>query len=79
MNGKPYIYIGPSLSRGRLNHAQVFINGFPPHIRELMDRYPCLAKLMAPAAETATALRLIKQSGTPLHKYAAMAKNLKED
>ena len=42
------IYIGPSLSKGRLPFATIYIGGFPPHIQEIIALKPWSRKLFVP-------------------------------
>lgn len=78
-NGKKseqLMYVGPSLSKGRLSHATVFLDGFPANVQELLDKHSWLKHLMVPTAEIDKAKESIKQKGSFLNKLAERTKEV---
>ena len=69
------VYVGPSLSRGRLSHATVFLDGYPAHVQELMVKHPWLKHFMVPPAEIDKALVSMQQKGSFLNN---LCKRIKE-
>ena len=71
------IYIGPSLSRGRLPRYSIFIGGLPIHLEGEFSKCPKLAKLFVPISKLSEAEKELEKPGTPLHKYyIEVVKNL---
>ena len=64
---KQLVYVGPSLSKGRLSHGTVFLNGFTPPVQELVDKHPWLKQLMVPPDEIEKAKASMKQKGSLLN------------
>lgn len=65
---KSLMYVGPSLSQGRLSHATVFIDGlFTVPVQEIMDAHPWMKHLMVPVTQINTAMAAIKKEGTLLN------------
>lgn len=74
---KKLIYIGPSLSRGRLPRFSIFIGGLPTHLEGELSGCPKLAKLFVPIGKLSEAEKELEKPGTPLHKYYLdVAKNM---
>ncbi len=63
------IYIGPGLSRGRLNRYSIYIGGLPIHLEGEFSQCPKLAKLFVPISKLSEAEKELEKQGTPLHKY----------
>ena len=61
------IYIGPNLSGGRLSFATNFIDGFPDHIKAIIDEYPWFRQLFVPVAKMNSAMEATKKKGDVLH------------
>ena len=69
------VYIGPSLSEGRLIHATVFIGGYPIHIQELLSSKLWMKQLFVPISEMNSAIAETKEKGTI---YNTLYKKAKE-
>lgn len=67
------MYIGPDLSRGRLQHGQVYIGGLPTHLAVEFESLPALERLFVPLTEVDAAIKETKKAGTPLNKYYRQA------
>ena len=63
------IYIGPSLSRGRLNTLTVFCDGLPGHLQEVYDDIPHIKALFVEVENLNESLVKRNTKGTPLFKY----------
>ena len=75
-----FIYVGPSLSRGRLKKYTVFIGGLPTHLDNEFNQCSVLKKLFVPVAELTAAEKQIMESGSPLNiYYKEAAKAFKEE
>lgn len=70
------IYVGPSLSRGRLFHGQIFLNGLPQAVQELCLVHPWFRYLLVPTSEYVASVKQIGKKGTPLHLYFNEAKEV---
>ena len=70
------IYIGPTLSHGRLQHAQSFIDGFPAGVQELVDQNPWFRRLFVPAASFTEAKKQTPVKGSLLNIYYNRAKEV---
>lgn len=58
-------YIGPSIA-GIVNQGTVFAGGYPPKVREMVERKPFLAELFVPVGELAQARKELKDPGSRL-------------
>lgn len=67
------IYIGPNLSRGRLQHGAVYIGGLPTHLAVEFESLPALERLFVPLSEMEKAVEQTQKAGTPLNKYYQQA------
>jgi hypothetical protein len=67
------MYIGPDLSRGRLQHGQVYIGGLPTHLAAEFESLPALERLFVPLTEVDAAIKETQKAGTPLNKYYRQA------
>ena len=67
------IYIGPRLSRGRLQRYTVYIGGYPTHLVKEFAACPQLKRLFVPLADKEAAVKATQTAGTPLNKYYKMA------
>ena len=67
-----FVYIGPSLPRGRLKENAVF-NGTLADVKEylsdVLEDYPQVARLIVPAEKLAAASVKVKTPGNISHKY----------
>lgn len=70
------IYVGPSLSEGRLVHATVYIGGYPPHLAELIADNPWMEQLFVPIAKLNDSLAETKQKGSLLNILCNKAKEV---
>ena len=65
---KSLMYVGPSISKGRLSHATVFIDGlFTVPVQEIMSEHPWMKHLMVPTSQINSAMESIKKEGTLLN------------
>lgn len=63
------IYIGPSLSRGRLPFARIYIGGFPEHIKDIIKLKPWFRKLFVPIEKMEVAIAATKKNGDAMHTF----------
>lgn len=70
------IYVGPSLSEGRLIHATVFIGGYPAHVAGLIADNPWLEQLFVPIPKLNDSLVETKQKGSLLNILCNKAKEV---
>lgn len=70
------IYVGPSLGHGRLQFAQVFINGFPPGVQALLNQYPWFGTLFVAVPDFAAACKRTRVKGDLLNIYYNKAKEV---
>lgn len=78
-NGKKneqLMYVGPSLSKGRLSHATVFLDGLPANVQELVDQHSWLKHLIVPTSQIEIAKESIKQKGSFLNVLAERTKEV---
>lgn len=61
------IYVGPTLSEGRLTFSTVFLGGFPPNVQYIVDEHPWFAQLFVPIADTNKAIASTKEKGSLLN------------
>lgn len=67
-----YVYIGPSLPRGRLKHNFIMegtrgdIKGY---LADVLDHYPQIMRLVVPAAKLAESTQKAETKGNILNKY----------
>ncbi len=61
------IYVGPTLSEGRLSFSTVYVNGLPAHVQELVDMHPWLKSLFVPVSELDKAIKATKEKGSYLN------------
>lgn len=73
---KRVIYVGPSLSKGRLLHGQIFIGGLFPVVEETIKTYPWFKNLLVAVEDYTEKVRETKTMGTPLHLYYERAKEV---
>lgn len=64
---KQLVYVGPTLSEGRLSFSTVFMNGLPFHVQELVDAHPWLEQLFVPTSELDMAIKATKDKGSYLN------------
>ena len=63
------IYIGPSLSKGRLPFAKIYIGGFPDHIQDIIKLKPWFRKLFVPIEKMDVAIAATKKNGDAMHTF----------
>ena len=63
------IYIGPSLSKGRLPFATIYIGGFPAHIQDIIKLKPWFRKLFVPIEKMEVAIAATKKNGDAMHTF----------
>lgn len=63
------IYIGPSLSKGRLPFSKIYIGGFPPHIQDIIALKPWFRKLFVPIGKMDVAIAATKKNGDAMHTF----------
>lgn len=61
------VYVGPSL-KNVVQSGTAFCNGYPPKLREEMERRPYLLELMVPAWRLAEARRELRTAGSGLRQ-----------
>lgn len=61
------IYVGPTLSEGRLSFSTVYVNGLPFHVQELVNLHPWFKQLFVPASELDKAVKATKEKGSYLN------------
>ena len=61
------VYVGPTLSEGRLSFATVYMGGLPIHVQELVDAHPWLKQLFVPASQLDKAIKATKSKGSFLN------------
>lgn len=70
------IYVGPSLSHGRLPFATVFADGFPAYAQVVIDENPWFENLFVPVNEMSAAIASTKQKGSFLNILYNKAKEV---
>lgn len=73
---KQLIYVGPTLSEGRLSFSTVYLDGFPPHIMGLIEQYPWFKQLFVPVSEMNMAIASSKEKGSYLNILYNKAKEV---
>lgn len=63
------IYIGPTLSKGRLPFATIYIGGFPEHIQDIIKLKPWFRKLFVPIEKMEVAIAATKKNGDAMHTF----------
>lgn len=63
------IYIGPSLSKGRLPFSTIYNGGFPPHIQDIIALKPWFRKLFVPINKMEVAIAATKKHGDAMHTF----------
>ena len=76
MNKDKVIYVGPSLSRGRLSHGRILIGGLPPELKLLQLEHPWLRYLFVPVEQYASACKEIGKKGSAMALYYRKAKEV---
>ena len=71
---KKVIYIGPSLSAGRLSFATIFDDGLPDHINAIVEKHPWFRQLFVPIAKLNEAMKSAEKKGNVLHTLYQRAK-----
>lgn len=61
------IYVGPTLSEGRLSFSTVFIGGFPAYLQGILDEHPWFKQLFVPVSELDMAIKATKEKGSYLN------------
>ena len=61
------VYVGPTLSEGRLSFATVYTNGLPVHVQEIVDAHPFFKQLFVPVSELNEAIKATKDKGSYLN------------
>ena len=61
------VYVGPTLSEGRLSFSTVYMNGLPLHVQELVDAHPFFRQLFVPVSELNEAVKATKEKGSYLN------------
>ena len=70
------VYIGPTLSKGRLFHGTVFIGGYPAQVKQLCLEHPWFDNLFVPVADFAASCREAAKKGTPLSIFMKKAREV---
>jgi hypothetical protein len=70
------IYVGPTLSAGRLAFATIYIGGLPEHINAIVAEKPWFKQLFVPVAKMAEAVAETKKKGSALHTLYKRAKEV---
>ena len=61
------IYVGPTLSEGRLSYSTVFIDGFPAYLQEILEKHPWFKQLFVPVSDLNMAIKATKEKGSYLN------------
>jgi len=61
------IYVGPTLSEGRLSFSTVFEDGLPMYLVEIITRHPWFKQLFVPISELNMAIKATKEKGSYLN------------
>jgi len=61
---KQLVYIGPTLSEGRLSFATVVIGGTPAHLQDLLEQNPWFTKLFVPVSKMEESIKATKEKGS---------------
>lgn len=70
------IYIGPSLSRSRLKHAQIFIGPLPPDVASIVEKHAWFRNLFVDVDNYREKAEELKIKGTPLALFYRKAKEV---
>lgn len=76
MENLKLVYVGPSLSEGRLSHCTVFTNGLPSHIQKIADANPWFSYLFVPVETYTETMKTVRKKGTALYMYAKRAREV---
>lgn len=61
------MYIGPTLSAGRLYFSTIFMGGLPTHIKALIEKHPWFSGLFVPIEGLDAAIKATKIKGNYLN------------
>ncbi|MBQ5343966.1 MAG: hypothetical protein J6F33_02060 [Acidaminococcaceae bacterium] len=61
------IYVGPSLSSGRLAFSTIYIGGLPDHINAIVADNPWFSQLFVPIGKMNEAIAETKKKGSALY------------
>ena len=61
------IYIGPTLSEGRLSFSTVFFDGIPAYLQEIINAHPWFRQLFVPVSELEMARKATQEKGSYLN------------
>ena len=64
---KQIIYIGPTLSRGRLPFSTVFLDEIPAYVQAIVDKHPWFKNLLVPVDEMTKAIASTNEKGSYLN------------
>ena len=64
---KQLVYVGPTLSEGRLSFSTVYMNGLPLHVQDIVDAHPWFKQLFVPVSELDMAIKATKDKGSYLN------------
>ncbi len=76
MENLKLVYVGPSLSEGRLSHCTVFTNGLPPHIEKIAKENSWFSYLFVPVEDYTETMKAVRTKGTALYMYAKRAREV---
>ncbi len=61
------IYIGPTLSQGRLSFATVFLDEIPAYVQAIVEKHPWFKNLLVPVDEMTKAIASTQDKGSYLN------------
>ncbi len=61
------IYIGPTLSQGRLPFAAVFLNEIPAYVQAIVEKHPWFKNLLVPVDDMTKAIASTQDKGSYLN------------
>lgn len=61
------VYVGPTLSEGRLSFSTVYMNGLPLHVQDIVEAHPWFKQLFVPVSELDMAIKATKDKGSYLN------------
>lgn len=61
------IYVGPTLSEGRLSFSTVFYDGIPAYLQEIIKDHPWFRQLFVPVSELELAHKATQEKGSYLN------------
>lgn len=73
-NTKQVIYIGPTLSQGRLSFSTVFLDEIPAYVQAIIDKHPWFKHLLVPVDEMTKAIASTQEKGSYLNILYTKAK-----